>query len=162
MLKYNTYCLLLESDKRETIKKFVNEPLIYDWAFDLNPKLSIWIASSFCDELKKVRNDYLTVINDKTKYPFPHMGLIKDIKYMQNTLHDKYKSVIDWITSPIRNPNEKIDFKNLTIDQAYKKSEEWHKSLDASGQVNDESGTKIMIFPDGWYWIDLHTSYSER
>jgi hypothetical protein len=162
MLKYNTYILLLEAkDKRETIKKFADSPEIYDWAYDLNPKLSVWIAGSFCEELKKVRPDYLKVIQDKDKDSFPYLGLVKDIKYMQNTLNDKYKYVIDWIMSPVRNQNQQINFKGLTIDDAYKKSEQWHKSLDATGQIRDEAGTKIMVFPDGWYWIDLQTNYSK-
>ncbi|NPV12814.1 MAG: hypothetical protein HPY57_13595 [Ignavibacteria bacterium] len=80
-------------------------------------------------------------------------------RWNQNS-YDRYVSVIsDWLKSPIR--EEKInlsDYKTLT--EAYDKAHEWHNNLKASGIVSNETGTILMTFDDGYYWIDLETDSS--
>jgi len=47
----------------------------------------------------------------------------------------------------------------MSFDEAFKKSDEWHKSLKSGGVIEDEHGKILMTFPDGFYWIDLETTY---
>jgi len=41
---------------------------------------------------------------------------------------------------------------------AYNKAHNWHLELKATGFIQNETGKNLMIFDDGYYWIDLETN----
>lgn len=200
MLNYKGF-ILLENNQIDKIKKFCNIPEIYNLAYKLNPKFSVWIANSFMEKIKQEFFDLWHImslfvsrdseneiymsrsegdhvdkeLNKSKKFIKKYFedyfkGEVKDsvltdiINYMveKEDYGAKYKYILDWFTSPLRDPNEKITLKGLTFDQAYKDSLEWHQSLKAGGIIHDEKGEIYMTFPDGYYWIDLQTNECEE
>lgn len=100
----------------------------------------------------KIRN-YLKKINELDNI------LKQIIDNFPKFLNEKINYILDWLKSPIR--TEKINLSELNLESAYKKSEEWHNSLTATGKITDETGKVFIEFDDGYYWIDLQTTYSE-
>lgn len=180
---YNTYKLILEKkrDNRDKIKKFINIPEVYNWSHDLEPKFSIWIAN----QIKNILMDYVDIKKSEIKQSVATkevFGFIEEITEdklkgdninklseeskqwikekigeIKNSNQYKFKEVIDWLTNPLN--DEKINLSNYDIDEAYFDAVEWHKGLKATGSaIENETGTVIMTFPDGYYWIDLETS----
>jgi len=74
-----------------------------------------------------------------------------------NIPFSNFVSIRDWLKSPLTD-NDNIDINKYSLESAFRKSEEWHNTLKATGIVANETGTVIMTFEDGWYWIDLNTS----
>jgi len=114
------------------------------------------------DEYLKTGNIKDQSIDDHTEFIFSSKT------YTLTGLMDKLirtstridQDVIDWFVSPRR--TEKIDISKLTYKEAKEKSKEWHDQMNASGVVVNEDGHIFMVFDDGYYWIDLETSYCEE
>ncbi len=58
------------------------------------------------------------------------------------------------------------DISNIkTFKQLIEFAETWHESLERSHNIvrtDEGQGTdKFIVYPDGWYWINLNTSFSE-
>ena len=81
------------------------------------------------------------------------------IEGFQESINEDLNYVLDWLKNPLR--EEKVNLSKLTFKEAYTKSDEWHKSLKASGKIEDENGEVFIEFDDGFYWIDLETTYSK-
>ncbi len=74
----------------------------------------------------------------------------------------KITSMKDYIFSMNRNKQFfKINFMS-TFEEMAEKSEEWHKSLKASGTVEGEDGYVLKKYDDGYYWVDLLTNDSRE
>lgn len=113
----------------------------------------------------KKHNDIFKTLKEFLKNPNKN----NDLKNFLNEMWDKYingsgrtslnntmTSIIDWLKSPIR--DEEVNLNQYkTLEQAYQKSEEWHKNIKATGVIIKEKGTVLLTFDDGWYWIDLET-----
>jgi hypothetical protein len=90
--------------------------------------------------------------------------MLMDIKYNQDMIGE-YMSNLVSITDTLSNePNTDIStYKNLKelVDFA----NEWHENLDVvvtkSRRDETPDTDKFIIYPDGWYWINLNTSFSE-
>ena len=184
---YNSYRIILESKTREKkiekviskIKNFANIPDIYNWAIDkcTNDRRSteglqyaVWFANQLKKEIISRLKEYFDADEEKIKKIFN--GEIKKIKedfisfeelclntIKDNTFNERINYIIDWLKSPIR--TEKVNLSELDLDSAYKKSEEWHNSLIATGKILDETGKIFIEFDDGFYWINLQTTYSK-
>lgn len=75
---------------------------------------------------------------------------------------DKVTSIKDYIFSLNRNAQIfKINFMS-TIEEMANKSEEWHKSLKAGGNIKTEEGYILKKYDDGFYWVDLLTNNSRE
>jgi len=183
---YKSYTKILESNAREKniekvknkIKKFANIPSIYNWAIDkcISDKstegiqYAVWIANYLKDVV--VREFTTKNITKQEILNYIAKGIGSDEKidnlvgdfnvyveeYIEN-INDSVNYVLDWLKNPLR--EEKVNLSELSFDAAYKKSEEWHNSLKATGKITDESGKVIIEFDDGYYWIDLQTTYSK-
>jgi len=186
---YNSYVLILENAREkkiekviEKIKKFANIPEIYNWAIDkcTNDRKSteglqyaVWVANQLKNEIVKKISEYFKtdkdLINelirkgDKDKITEIISSFWKNFHGMiegySNGINEEINYILDWFKSPIR--TEKVNLSELDLESAYKKSNEWHKSLTATGKIEDETGKVFIEFDDGYYWIDLQTTYSE-
>jgi hypothetical protein len=173
--KFKEYQLLLEKFEDNQIKKiktFCNVPEIYNWAVEFSPKLSVWL-SNVIKNLIIEKSDLDAGFNNnpiEQKKSLDKFFKGEKIEYIDETLFkrwiviftqnreylNQYTTILDWIRSPLRTEN--VDISKLTLDEAYKKSVEWHKNLVASGVVANEEGIIFMTFSDGYYWIDLESS----
>jgi hypothetical protein len=138
---------LLEKDNRKTIVDTVGLPqFVADWAHELSPKYSIWISNSFKSVLEEGGDD-VRDLNDST------------IRRKMLEIQGRYIYVLDWLRAPDR--EEKVDFKRLSLDDAYEMSEEWHKDRSIGGSVEDGDGEVFLEFEDGYYWIDLKATFCD-
>jgi len=117
-------------------------------------KYAIWVANSF--------NGFLLSLLVKKSELTP-----SDIEAYWKNLSGNYDYVYDWLRGRSSGPvieTEKLDFKNLSLEDAVEKANDWHDKLKeiSSGQILDEEGDVIMTFPDGFYWIKLNKSYCEK
>jgi len=68
--------------------------------------------------------------------------------------------IVDWLKSPIR--DEEVNLSEYTLQEALEKSKKWHDELKDTGIILHETGTILMTFDDGYYWIDLETTSSRE
>lgn len=172
----------------EKIKKFANFSGIYKWSVEKcitdksteGIQYAVWVANQLKyvtingimdtvgiennDITRKQVEDYIK--NGKGSDEKLEKLIEKEwtdidsvIVGMQEAINDTVNYVLDWLKNPLR--TETVNLSNLTMDEAHKKSEEWHNSLKATGKITDESGEVIIEFEDGYYWIDLKTTYSK-
>ena len=92
---------------------------------------------------------------DKNDKAFGFLGYI-----IHNTYDKKLTEILEYIFSPVRNPQVPLNLINSTFDQMYEQQKRWHDELRASGNILHETGKVIKKFDDGFYWIDLETSSS--
>lgn len=130
-------------------------------AVELNYKLAKWIIKTFknkiLNENPEIRDElelYFKTGKNEQKY-------FKFVVNKWNELSPKYQMIIDWSKSYDIREEERRNLKKFTFEEALKRAEQWHNQLKASagGEIKDESGTVLMRFPDGFYWIDLETNY---
>jgi hypothetical protein len=163
-MKYLSYYKQFEAAANEKlenkIKKFFNNKYIIKQAIDLHPKLAIWIINQFKDMFIKDNDDIdKNIILAYFKTGNKDNDLDANVMKYWNDISRRFQSIIDWSKSFDITPEERSSITKMTFDEAYEKSEEWHNSLIAGGEIEDESGTIVMTFPDGFYWIDLETKY---
>lgn len=77
------------------------------------------------------------------------------VKSKFNTVKSRFVGILDYFNSPMR--EEKINF-FTNFSEMDDIQQEWHDNIKATGSVRYESGTKIMTFDNGFYWIDLEKS----
>jgi len=162
-MKYLEYYKTFEKKSSEEILKkiltFCKDEYIAKKAIELNPKLSVWIVNNFIKDFIKndpeddnEASDYFKTGNNT--------NMKKNVFESWNrTYGNIFQSIIDWTKSPDISDSDRKNLKNMSLEEAYDKSEKWHNSLIAGGVIEDEHGTILMNFPDGFYWIDLEKSY---
>jgi len=188
-MKYlKTYNQLLESKEEDVLKKiqkFFKCDYVAKKAIELHPRLAVWIVNTFkknifdnYDKLKK--SGSLSIVNKKDitkeeinnyfksgQTPKHITSIERDkkifnfVKSLWNLLSPKYQSIVDWAQSFDISLEDRKNLPKMSFDEAYDKSDEWHKSLKAGGVIEDEHGKILMKFPDGFYWIDLETTHDK-
>jgi hypothetical protein len=144
--------MLLEKDNRKVITDKMQLPQeVAEWAHLVSDKYSVWIADSL---KRQVMKDKPTLVPGTPE--FDSAMKVAPVDY-----EEKYRYVLDWLKSPRRNQAQRLDFKTLTLEDAWKMSDDWHKSLKASGVILDENGEVFLTFDDGYYWIDLKKNKDE-
>lgn len=114
--------------------------------------LSVWLANKFIERVQKWRGES----KEEALNRINSLSLSTAINTMA--------SIMDWIRVGL-DGNVK-PFMTLTFDELYKKSREWHDSLEVGqGDINYvEKNPVILDFRnengDGFYWADLETSKS--
>ena len=114
--------------------------------------LSVWLANKFIERIQEWRGE------SKEEA----LNRINSISL--STARNAMTSIMDWIRVGL-DGNVK-PFMTLTFDELYKKSREWHDSLEVGqGDINYvEKNPVILDFRnengDGFYWADLETSNS--
>jgi len=175
---------------KDKIKKFANFPEIYNWVIEKctntnndGLKYAIWVANILkIHIIKTIKKDNSKLKTEKIEELLKNgnrlelENILKDkwinkkdrdkntkleglIETCVKDINEKINYVLDWLINPLR--DEKVNLSELTFNNAYKKSENWYNSLKASGKITDESGKVLIEFPDGFYWIDLETTYSK-
>ena len=114
--------------------------------------LSVWLANKFIERVQKWRGES------------KEEALNRINSLSLSTAMNTMTSIMDWIRVGL-DGNVK-PFMTLTFDELYKKSREWHDSLEVGqGDINYvEKNPVILDFRnengDGFYWVDLETSNS--
>lgn len=118
--------------------------------------LSIWMGNKIIDHLKLTKSD-----NEVKKMLW--LGIINSnsgIHLFRGEIH----SIMDWIRIGLH--GNILDVKNLTLNQLFDASEDWHESLsiDNDDDINYKETHPIVIdfrSPDGngFYWVDLKSTY---
>jgi len=168
--KYNIFEGKAEDKALKKIQKFFKDELVAKKAVDLSPKLSIWIINQFMNKCIEEISDNrigaeMELVSKKDIENYFKTGNsnieIKKLVSAQwnNYYSSKFQYILDWVNSFDISIEDRKNFTNLSFDQAYEKSEKWHKSLKAGGKIKNEHGKVLMTFPDGFYWIDLETTY---
>lgn len=97
------------------------------------------------------------VSSSNLKEILPQVDQNKVIEYLKNN-ETTVNTIMEWLKFPNR---EQVDLKQIkTLEEALDAAIEWHQTLQASGQITDESGEIIKQYPEGYYWIDLKTNNS--
>lgn len=166
---YNMFESNDEINAEKRIRKFFNDNYIIKKSIKLNTKLSVWIINSFLQYLNndafKSFNDDDSIINDINNYIKSGKNINENIKLFLlnawNNFLPKIQYILDWVNSfdYKTSPTENKNITKLSFIDAYTKSENWHNSLIAGGVIENEHGEIIMSFDDGFYWIDLQTTY---
>lgn len=146
--------LLIEADKRQVIINVLK--LNQAWADEFhgfNDKLSVWVADTFIkkmvEESNKTKEEVVTYLNDRGPRTHEWTGIYKE----------NYQYIFDWL----RGTHGQVNPRELTYDQAYQGSREWHDSLTTQVQLNyQETGEIFIDYRDrrgvGFYWVHLHKS----
>lgn len=164
--------IISESDKRTSIQKALG--FSEAWANEfhtINPKLSLWIATSFMDDFLKTKMSALDSAIKVDKGD-PKLSVLKFLNekgpsslIWTNDYKPNYQYIMDWVVSPRR--REQINIKTLTFSDALQKSREWHESLEDKISVGYDEKNKVIIdYRDangvGFYWVDLKTDFSQE
>ena len=105
---------------------------------------------------RQYANDH-GVNSSNLKEILPQVDQNKVIEYLKNN-ETTVNTIMEWLKFPNR---EQVDLKQIkTLEEALDAAIEWHQTLQASGQITDESGEFIKQYPEGYYWIDLKTNNS--
>ncbi len=171
--------------QKEKIRKFLKFEPIIDLVFDLivseDSTKGLKYTTWFCDKISKEVVEHLekkskdwSIGIDISKEVFEKYlkSGILDMKDKTDIIKERIKNsftyfspqtneintILDWLNSPIRE-EEQVDLSQYkTIHEAYLRAEEWHKNIKATGVIVKETGTVLMTFEDGYYWIDLETT----
>lgn len=143
--------LVLE-DNTDKLKGFGINDEVAKFIVSINDKLAVFLANISIAEFAKTEGierrdikDILGVINQHDLLRFLHENV------------GKINFILAWLNSP--DVSRDVNLKNIeTLSQAHDMADAWHKSLSASGVINDESGVVVKVYPEGYYWIDLQTN----
>jgi hypothetical protein len=145
--------IILEADRRSIIIDKIG--YTEQWAdefIQFSEKYAVWIANKFRDLGQEKNSNFL---NDLSSKEPSETTFWTDLK-------PKIQSILDW---KIGDHNaQRIDLNTLSIEDAYKLSEDWHNSLNSKIQTNyTEKGKVFIDYRDnrgiGFYWVDLGKSY---
>jgi len=167
--------IISESDKRSSIKGIFG--FSDEWAdkfHEINPKLSIWVASTFLEDFIKRKMSSLDdsmktgkVDSSKSKNSVIDFLNRQGTNFItwRNEYEPEYRHIMDWVTSPRR--REQINLKSLNFLEALQKSNEWHESLEGNAAFNYEEKNEVIIDYRnddgvGFYWVDLKTDFSQE
>jgi hypothetical protein len=167
--------IISESDKRSSIQKALG--FSEAWANEfhsINPKLSLWTASTFIDDFLKTKMSSLDNFIKSNKVD-PNKSKSSVLNFLnqqgpgfniwKNDYKPSYMYIMDWFVSPRR--REQVNIKTLTFGDALQKSREWHESLEDKISIGYEEKNKVIIdYRDskglGFYWVDLKTDFSQE
>jgi hypothetical protein len=159
--------LLVEAKKQDVIEKTFG--FSKEWADQfvaINEKLSVWIASSFLDYqakvYKKPKKEMVDILN-KVLTPTKMVNWSRE----GETYVQKYNYIIDWLRNVNINGQVNVNIKDLSFEDAFAQSEEWHESLESQKDQNYQEKHEIVIdYRDdngfGYYWANLDVSYSKE
>jgi len=122
------------------------------WNLNINIDIDLFTSDFFYTYLKtgifniKITDEDKAILKNRIENSFTWLDLGESVQ-----------TIVDWLKSPLREDEETDLSKYKTLDEAFDAAEEWHKNLKASGIIESESGTVLMRFEDGYYWIDLET-----
>jgi hypothetical protein len=167
--------IISESDKRSSIQKALG--FSEAWANEfhsINPKLSLWTASTFIDDFLKTKMSSLDNFIKSNKVD-PNKSKSSVLNFLnqqgpgftiwKTDYKPSYRYIMDWFVSPRR--REQVNIKTLTFGDALQKSREWHESLEDKISIGYEEKNKVIInYRDskglGFYWVDLKTDFSQE
>jgi hypothetical protein len=159
IIRENLNKLILEASKKDIlINKVGFSEEIAQRLEELCGPLSVWMAKKIIEyQIYLLQNSGKTV---DVKTAVDRINNSSAIK----TWNSVIVSIMDWIRVGL-DGNVK-DYKDLTFQELYKKSEDWHDSLElGGGEINYvEKHPIILDFRDesgnGFYWADLETKNS--
>lgn len=167
--------IINESDKRSSIQTALG--FSEAWANEfhsINPKLSVWVASTFMTDFLKNKMSTLDGFIKSGKVD-PNKSKEDVLNFLnqqgpgfaiwRNNYKPNYRYIMDWFVSPRR--REQVNIKTLSFDAALQKSTEWHESLEDKISIGYEEKNKVVIdYRDskglGFYWVDLKTDFSQE
>lgn len=139
------YRFLLEKDHRPKMVKFGIPQEVADHLHQIDDKYSIWFANQF-----KGMEGFQ---NARDKVNWINVNHAEDIT-----------SILDWVRGATN-----IILKDYNWEDALNASHEWHESLTKSEEtlakeieLEDSDGEILKVYSDGYYWIDLETTYSRK
>lgn len=153
----------LKQEKTSTIQRvFGFSPEWADAFYDVNNKMSIWVADTFLKEMKK-RYPVSKIESEPIIDRLNGMGTRTSI--WTTDFLPKYRFIFDWFINV--NGRTPINLKTLTLEQAYEMSEEWHESRNSKKDSNYTETNEIVIdYRDkngvGYYWVNLGVSHSKE
>jgi len=147
--------ILVESKRDELINKIGLSDINANILFELFGGRSVWMAKKIIDSAMLMyglsKEDAIKRINDDNSFRRNREKLVSIKDYMSVGLDGRFDPV-----------------KDLTFDELYDKSVEWHKSLEIGDDaINYEEKNDIIIDMrdsdgNGYYWVDLGTNDSDE
>lgn len=143
--------LVLE-DNTDKLKSFGVSDEVAKFIVSISDKFAVFLANISIAEFAKKegieRKDIKSILSVISQH---------DLLVFLNENVGKIHFILEWLNSP--NLGAEVNLKNIeTLSQAHEMADVWHKSLAASGVINDESGVILKVYPEGYYWIDLQTN----
>lgn len=142
--------LLLEADyKKKILDNFQLPEAMAEYLADRLGKLSIWFINALIKQDFDSKEDAIRMLNYK---PF----------YIRSNYANGITKIIDWIRHPLVAGT--VNLKDLTLQQAFEKAEEFHDDLKTLGGSIDykEENKKLVQYDNEFYWAELPGNYSEE
>ena len=161
--------ILSESAKDKIIKKVKLPEFVADWIIGkISKKYWRWFSNDFKNI---ILGRFSGAERDSFEKQMEEGNLSEELKDVIQKeiekIEGEYTFIADWLhgrTGDLARELDVINFDKLTFEEALERSENWHHkiSLIRSGKIEDEDGTVVMSFPDGYYWISLDKDFCEK
>jgi len=126
--------LLLEKDHRAAMVRFGIPNNVAEWLHQKSNKYSIWLA----DQIKDMQE---------------YMDAKDKLRWLITNKQEEITEILDWISN-----TRNIKLKDYNWKQALETSKKWHESLKTNKLESAEKNDIIKTYPDGFYWVDMHTN----
>jgi len=143
--------LLLEADyEKKILEKFAIPESVAEYLSERLGKLSLWFLNALvADQFDSQKEYFIKYVNQR---PF----------WIRSSFDSKVTKILDWIRHPLVAGT--VDLRNLTLQDALNKSDEFHESLKTlGGQINyKEENEKLVQYDNGFYWAKIPSNYSQE
>ena len=169
---------VIEVKRKETaydiiIKKIGLPDFIADYVVNTSKKYAVWLADSIKErEIERFRelfsnSDSAGKTDKELLESSKKMGALSDEKKFQNNYSNKITSIIDWLEHHL---TPKQNLREMSFDEAYDSSVQWHNQLEIKGgdinYVEPKSNVIIKKYPKDengieYYWTLIPSGYCQ-
>jgi len=156
--------LITEASKKDVlVNKIGLKPDMADWFDETCGGLAVIMFKKYLQYFYKYITSY---DSEDVKNENDALDKLKRIFSLPRTDREYIQSIMDWVRVGL---NGRLNqYQDLSFEELYKKSQEWHDSLNlGQGDINyREENDIIKDFRDekgnGFYWADLNTNTSDE
>lgn len=128
-----------------------------NYLLELSKKYSIFLGNILTKEFAKEKGN----TSGHIKNILPMLDQEELLIFSKSKAGD-INFILEWIND-INKAGENLDLRQIdSLSDATERANEWYTSKRTSGEIKDESGNIIKVFPDKYYFIDLKTNDSPQ
>lgn len=175
LISESFYNILLENKKQVLMDRLSFSDSLADWTISISDKYAIWFANDFKKSIVNSLGDnsrlepLKKVVLQQMSSDNPSVAVSKLINRTKTQKEGEYRYIADWLNgrgSGVAIEQDKINFKELTFDEALRRATQWHNNVAELSKeditIEDKDGDVVITFSDGYYWINLGQNYCEK
>lgn len=175
LISESFYNILLENKKQVLMDRLSFSDSLADWTISISDKYAIWFANDFKKSIVNSLGDnsrlepLKKVVLQQMSSDNPSGAVSKLINRTKTQKEGEYRYIADWLNgrgSGVAIEQDKINFKELTFDEALRRATQWHNNVAELSKeditIEDKDGDVVITFSDGYYWINLGQNYCEK